>query len=112
MSELFDKNTDTIGLHIRNIYKENDNNYIAWLYPESVLKVKYHPYKGWFDEPPKRGAVLIFIFTAETLSTQRTCSIFLLSAERAESKNQQPFRPATRCFEQDTLISGLIVLQS
>jgi hypothetical protein len=29
------------------------------------LPVKYHPYKGWLDEPPKRGAVLIFVFTAD-----------------------------------------------
>jgi hypothetical protein len=29
------------------------------------LRVYYHPYKRWLDEPPERGAILIFIFTAE-----------------------------------------------
>jgi hypothetical protein len=34
---------------------------------------------------------LVFIFTAETRSAQRAYFVFLLSAERPESKNQQTF---------------------
>jgi hypothetical protein len=56
----------------------------------------------WSNTTPKRGPFR-YSFSPQTLSTLRTCFIFLLSAERAESKNQQPFRISTCYWKQDTL---------
>ncbi|MEN6373801.1 MAG: RhuM family protein [Smithella sp.] len=40
MSELFDKDTDTIGLHLRNIYKENELEESATTEESSVVQVE------------------------------------------------------------------------
>ena len=40
MAELFDKNADTIGLHIRNIYKENELSHLAWVYELAMFSEK------------------------------------------------------------------------